>query len=233
MATINYSLYLLLGVLPSFIWLFYYLRKDIHPEPKLLVLKIFFYGMLVALPAFFIELGFQEVIRGFNLPLKISKTINVFLGVAFVEESLKYLVVREKVFKHPEFNESIDAMLYMIIAALGFAATENILILFKIGSQFLLSQTLLVLIIRFFGATFLHALASGMVGFQIAFSFLKYQRERFGEIGAALLFAAFLHGLFNLFIIKGGENILAPILVLLFLAVYVTLGLKRLKRLTI
>jgi len=233
MATINYSLYLLLGVLPSFIWLFYYLRKDVHPEPKLLVLKIFFYGMLVALPAFFIELGFQEVIRGFNLPLKISKTINVFLGVAFVEESLKYLVVREKVFKHPEFNESIDAMLYMIIAALGFAATENILILFKIGSQFLLSQTLLVLIIRFFGATFLHALASGMVGFQIAFSFLKYQRERFGEIGAALLFAAFLHGLFNLFIIKGGENILAPILVLLFLAVYVTLGLKRLKRLTI
>lgn len=233
MATINYSLYLLFGVLPSFIWLFYYLKKDVHPEPKLLVLKVFFYGMLATLPAFFIELGFQEVMRDFNLPLKISEIISAFLGVAFVEESLKYLVVRGKVFGHPEFNESIDAMLYMIIAALGFAATENILILFKVGSQLLLSQTLLVLIIRFLGATFLHALTSGMVGFWIAFSFLKYQRERLREISISLLFATFLHGLFNLFIIKGDKTILVPISVLLFLGVYVTLGLKRLKKLTI
>jgi RsiW-degrading membrane proteinase PrsW (M82 family) len=42
-------------------------------------------------------------------------------------EIFKYLVVRFKVIKNPAFDEPTDIMLYMIIAALGFAAVENIL----------------------------------------------------------------------------------------------------------
>ncbi len=52
-----YPLYIFLGILPSIIWLLYYLKKDTHPEPRLMILKIFFWGMLSALPAIFIEKG--------------------------------------------------------------------------------------------------------------------------------------------------------------------------------
>ena len=34
-------LYVIFGVLPSLAWLSYYLRKDVHPEPKRMVLAIF------------------------------------------------------------------------------------------------------------------------------------------------------------------------------------------------
>jgi RsiW-degrading membrane proteinase PrsW (M82 family) len=36
--------------------------------------------------------------------------------------------VRLKALRDPEFDEPIDAMLYMIIVALGFATIENILV---------------------------------------------------------------------------------------------------------
>jgi len=159
--------------------------------------------------------------------------LNTFVGVALTEETLKYLVVRGKIINNPEFDESIDAMLYMIIAALGFAASENILILFQIQSTLLLRQTLFVLLLRFWGATLLHALCSGMVGFYLALSFLKYKREKLRLIGLGLVIAICLHGLYNFFIIKGGMEFLVPLAILMVLALFVALGLKKLKRLTI
>ena len=53
----SYPFYIILGILPSLIWLAFYLKKDVHPEPKSEVLKIFFYGALVTIPAFFLEKG--------------------------------------------------------------------------------------------------------------------------------------------------------------------------------
>jgi len=229
----NYPLYIFLGVLPSIIWLLFYLRKDVHPEPKLLVLKIFFYGMLCALPAVFIEKGVFEELKKMALSPFLMSILNTFVGVALTEETLKYLVVRGKIINNPEFDESIDAMLYMIIAALGFAASENILILFQIQSTLLLRQTLFVLLLRFWGATLLHALCSGMVGFYLALSFLKYKREKLRLIGLGLVIAICLHGLYNFFIIKGGMEFLVPLAILMVLALSVALGLKKLKRLTI
>jgi RsiW-degrading membrane proteinase PrsW (M82 family) len=229
----NYSLSIALGVLPSIIWLLYYLRRDKNPEPKFLVLKIFFYGMLAALPALFIEKGIFEEIKRFSLSSNLATILNTFLGVALVEETLKYLVVRSKILKDPEFNESIDAMLYMIIAALGFAASENILVLLQISSSLFSIKTILVLTLRFWGATFLHALCSAIIGFFLALSFLKYKQEKFRLLGLALLISISLHGLFNFFIIKGGLGLFIPISVLILLTLFVTLGLRRLKRLTI
>jgi len=229
----NYPLYIVLGVLPSIIWLLYYLRKDTHPEPKLQVIRIFFWGMMAALPAIFIEKGIFEEVKKFALSPSLASILNTFLGVALVEETLKYLVVRSKILNDPEFNESIDAMLYMIIAALGFAASENILVLLQIGSSLFFTQALFVLVLRFWGATFLHALCSAIVGFFLALSFLQYKTEKFRFIGLGLLISVCLHGLFNFFIIKGGAGVFVPISILILLTLFVTLGLKKLKRLTI
>ncbi len=226
----SYSLYTFFGILPSVIWLMFYLRRDSHPEPKRMVLKIFFYGMLAAVPAVLLEVGILEEFK--SLPAVLTSILNIFVAVALVEEFLKYLVVKGKVFNSSEFDEPLDIMLYMIISALGFAASENILILFSLGPTFLLEKTFSISVFRFFGATFLHALCSGLLGYFLALSFFE-TKNRIKLLIAGLGIATLLHGLYNFSIIEieGDLAFFIPILILISLAIFTVLGFKRLKKL--
>ena len=188
---------ILLGFASSFIWLLYFLKKDVHPEPKSMVLKIFFWGALITLPAFYIERG---VFDAFSL-FKIPQIFYIFLGIAGVEEILKFLIVKEKVISNPEFDEPLDAPLYMIISALGFAGVENILYLFSASN---LTEIFVINLLRFFGAVFLHALCSGSLGYFLALSFLK-SKQKVRLFSAGLLIAVSAHGLFN-FTLKNLEK---------------------------
>lgn len=222
-------LYIIFGVLPSIIWLLFYLRKDKHPESNRMILKIFFYGMIAALPIILIELGFLEVVKGLILyfPPVLISILYWFLGVAFIEEFVKYLIIRGKVIKDSEFDEPIDLMLYMIIAALGFAALENILYLLPLG----IGEVFFTNILRFLGAVFLHALCSGTLGYFLALSFYyTKKRGRFLILGIAV--STLLHGLFNFSIMElgGWQGFLIPIIILISLAIFVTYGFKRLKK---
>lgn len=227
----TYSLYALFGVLPSIAWLIFYLRKDSHPESNRMILKIFFYGMLAALPAIFIEIGVLEKVKELNLSANLSSFLNIFIAVALVEEFLKYLVVRGKVLVSSEMDEPIDIMLYMIVAALGFAASENILILFSLGSSSALSEIFSISVFRFLGATFLHTLSSGLLGFFMALS-IFYAGNRRKIVISGLIIATLLHGFFNFFIIKmeGIFSFVIPALILLCLAIFLTFAFKRLKK---
>jgi len=228
---ISYPIYLLFGILPSVIWLLFYLRKDSHPESNRMILKIFFYGMLIAIPTVLIELGIiGDVEKLIISPFSIS-ILKIFIGVALIEEFLKYLVVREKVVRHHEFDEPLDTMLYMIIAALGFAASENILILFSQGPNSLFQNTLSISVFRFIGATFLHALCSGTFGYFLAWSYYEPKNKiKFTVVGLGI--ATLLHGLYNFSIMKmeGALKFFIPLIILFGLALFVSLGFKKLKK---
>lgn len=227
----TYPIYIIFGVFPSVIWLLFYLRKDTHPESNRMILKIFFYGMIAAIPAILLEMGILGEFRKLNLSPILISVLSIFIGVALVEEFLKYLVVKGKVLRSPELDEPIDVPLYMIIAALGFAASENILILLSLGPTFLFGEVFSVSVFRFLGATFLHALCSGVLGFFLALSFFDLKnRGKFLLLGIVL--ATLLHGLYNFAIIEV-EGILAfliPVLLLFSLAIFLTWGFKRLKK---
>lgn len=227
---LNYPFYVIFGILPSLIWLIFYLRKDTYPEPKSMVLKIFFFGMLATLPAIFLEMAIFKGFGKLNFSPLTTLILNIFLGVALVEELLKFSVVKWRVFDHPELNEPVDAILYMIIAALGFAAGENLLILFPLKSTFW-HQIIGVSIIRFIGATFLHALASGIAGFYIGLSFFR-KEERIKLISFGLILAILLHGFYNFSImeLKGDWRVLIPVFLLLSSAIFVSLSFKKLKK---
>jgi RsiW-degrading membrane proteinase PrsW (M82 family) len=225
----NYSIYIIAGILPSVIWLLFYLRKDVHPESKGMILKIFLYGMIAALPVIMAELGFLEVLDRVALslsPFWIS-VLYWFLGVAFIEEFVKYLVIKGKVVNHSEFDEPVDLMLYMMIAALGFAALENILYLLPLTPAEVFPTSLF----RFFGAIFLHALCSGSLGFFLALSF--YETKHRGKLLIlGMVLAVVLHGAFDFYIMemKGTISFLMPILILVGLAGFVAFGFKKLKK---
>lgn len=229
---LNYLIYIFFGLAPSIIWLLFFLRKDKHPESNRMVLKIFFYGMLVAFPAVFIELGFAQQIEQTYLPKLLISVIYIFLGIALVEEGLKYLVVKKHVLKDPEFDEPVDVMLYMIIAALGFAAIENLFILFPLTQPFQFWETFLTSAFRFVGATFLHALCSGLIGYFLALAFLK-TNNRLKLKAAGIALAVLLHGLYDFSIIKvdGNLKFAIPIIILIGLAIFISLGFKKVKKL--
>lgn len=190
--------------------------------------------MIAAIPAILIEMGFFQVTAPYQyLGGGLIIFLNIFVGVALVEEVLKYLVVREKVLSSPEFDEPIDAMLYMIIAALGFAASENILIFFSPkGFSREIFETLSLAGFRFISATFLHALTSGLLGYFLALSFFE-TRKHFRFITLGLVAAIFLHGLYNFSImeVEGSLRFGIPIVILMGLAIFVSLGFKKLKKL--
>lgn len=227
---LNYPLYIFFGILPSILWLQFYLRRDVKPEPKLMILKIFFYGALSALPAIFLETAIFEEIKNLDFSPFIIFTLNIFLGVALVEELLKFLVVKEKVLNDPEFDEPVDAMIYMIIAALGFAAVENLLILFSLKYAFW-GEILEISFLRFLGATFLHALCSAIIGFFIGLSFFE-KEKRWKLVFAGSVLAILLHGSYNFSIMKleKGLNLLIPFGILIISAIFVSFGFKRLKK---
>lgn len=212
----NYFLTFALGILPSIAWLIFYLRKDIHPEPKKWLILIFLEGMAITpfvvvaewqLTGFFIFLNssFPEIFTAYLKNMAI-----VFFAVAAVEEFFKYLIVRLTMKHNPVFDEPEDAMIYLIVAALGFAAVENIIVMHSLSPVFSIDpvQPLHILAIRFIGATFLHTLASAIVGFYYAISLCKRENcpndPRTAMIKGFFI-ATLMHGVFNYFIIVQNE----------------------------
>ncbi len=206
----NFFIIIFLGILPSFVWLLFFLRKDIHPEPKSMILKVFLLGALSAMMAVFSETGFQEILFDFNLfPGSVLFFILYwFLGVGAIEEVLKYLVVRLLILSHHEFDEPTDAMLYMIISGLGFAALENILIVI---SQTILNkpfgETLFLVLFRFLTAVFLHALCSALIGYFLALSIYN-TRIQFRLISIGLSFGVVFHAFFNIAVTKIDDSLI-------------------------
>ncbi len=195
---ILYPLFLtLLGFTPSLIWLSFYLKKDVHPEPKRMVIKVFILGMGSAFLAALLGILLSDLIQKLNLPLSLSLILQIFLAVALVEEIVKYLPIHFYVLNDPEFDEPIDAMIYMIISGLGFAAIENILFLFKCYlARESFVPTLITLFGRFISATLLHALTSANIGYFLAISILK-KKNRFFFFVLGVLISTLLHGIYN------------------------------------
>lgn len=221
---VNLPLSVFFALFPSFIWLNFYLRKDSRAEPKSMVLIVFLFGMLVSVPAIFFERYLAFVFEILNFPL----IFQIFLGVAFIEEFLKFLVVRFYVFQSKELDEPIDAIIYMIVSGLGFASAENLFFLlpFELKS---FQKIFEISFLRFIGATFLHALSSAILGFYIGLSFFR-KKERIKLIAFGIFVATLLHGFYNLFIIYVEKvGILISLILLALAAIVVSWCLKKIK----
>lgn len=232
MASITYPLLFLFALTPSFVWLAFYLCKDSHPEPNRTILKIFLLGMFVVIPAIYMETFIEGFLSAFSLP-KFTFLLSYFLfGVAFVEEFLKYLAVRVGALSNAALDEPLDVMLYMVVAGLGFAAFENILLLFGLIQTYPISDVFFVNMIRFAQAVSLHALASGLLGYFLALS-LFWKKQSGFLVPTGFILATLLHGFFNFYIFTiGGQSfflLILPILPLAAIAVLVSLGFQELK----
>jgi len=227
------ALLYLFGLLPSFIWLLFYLRHDKHPEPNKMVLFVFLSGILAGFSAIVLEKLFQYFFMLLSQKALRESILAIFIGGAFIEEVLKFLAVKMVVFRNKELDEPIDLVLYLVISALGFAALENILVLANNHPVLTTGSTIEMMAIRFISATFLHALTSGLLGYFIAKGFFHTKRKWLYFV-VGLLGAVILHGAYNWAIItlKGTAQFIIPFSIIIFLIVVVSVGVKKLKNKT-
>jgi protease PrsW len=216
---------LVLGLLPGFAWLFFYLGEATHAEPKRLIIFTFIVGMAFGFFTVAIETFFN------NAAAKIGiQELSVFslLGLALIEEIMKFGAAHFAVTKSPDFNEPIDAMIYMIVAALGFATLENIGAIANLTPQagLLIPAVLETISLRFIGATLLHTLTSGIVGYNWSLGIVKGKVKEY--LIAGLLIAAILHAAFNYLILAFGGTAYS-VLFLLVIGFFVLSDFEKLR----
>lgn len=220
----SYILLIILGLIPSFAWLFFFLKEDLHPEPKKMLALVFFYGACATIVAIFIQLGFKNVLNYFGAS---QYGLLGFFIFSAVEETLKFTVTYKTVHRSRFFDEPVDAMIYMVTASLGFALVENVAVALNTGD---LSAALTTIILRFVGATLLHALSSAIVGYYWAISIMRKEvRHPDILLIEGLAIASVLHAVFNYLIISLQDVLIYPTVFLILTALFVFWDFERLK----
>ena len=216
-----------LGTVPSIIWLTFYLKEDAkHPEPRKLILYTLFAGGLVTVFVLQLQIIVNDWVTGQGIS---TYSLVSFVLLGAVEEIFKFLAVYFAVSRRKEFDEPIDAMVYMVVAALGFATVENIASIFQ-SNTFSISSPgpLETAALRFVGATLLHTLTSGVIGYHWGKAIARGS-GRFGGIAFGVVLATLLHAVFNYLIIKS-EPVALPLIFLMFIGLFVLNDFEKLKR---
>lgn len=218
---------LIFASIPSILWLVFFLREDMHPEPKRLILYTFGAGAFVSIFVLVIQYIFQQSVLGFG-----GNVIVMIMGLAFIEELFKFFSARWAVERDKAFDEPVDAMIYMIVAALGFATIENLFVLgnsLSVISTESLSIVGTTLILRFIGATLLHTVSSALVGFYWAKGKLLQKKTRYIVFGIFL--GTLVHGIFNYLIeyFQDKNLLVYPSIFLLFALLFILIDFEKLK----
>jgi RsiW-degrading membrane proteinase PrsW (M82 family) len=218
------------GLLPAALWLWFWLKEDsAHPEPRGLIVVTFVAGMVAVMAT----LPIQQFISHY-LSTRVGETsIAMLFSLSFVEETLKFVAAYIVALRSRAFDEPIDALIYMVTAALGFTAFENTLYLFTPLVEGEILKTLATGNMRFIGASILHVMASAIVGLGLALFFYRRRSIRRDVVFVGILVATILHTMFNLSIISNdGDNMFVTFLVLWFAVVGLLLFFEKIKRLS-
>ena len=119
---------LLVTILPSILIILFFVYSDKFREPRGQILKVFIYGILITIPAYFLNTYVGNVLYQTQLN---QSLIGSFFTAAPIEEGLKLSVMYFLVYKMKDFNEPTDGLVYGVCASLGFATLENVYYVFK------------------------------------------------------------------------------------------------------
>jgi RsiW-degrading membrane proteinase PrsW (M82 family) len=99
-------------------------------------------------------------------------------------------------------DEPIDAMIYFITVALGFAAFESALFILDPLSKGAVIQSIISGNFRFMGAELIHVASSAFIGFAYGYTFYRGLACKWFALIVGLIAAIALHSIFNLTIIS-------------------------------
>ena len=137
---------LIAALLPAVVLMAFIYKKDrVDKEPMGLLLSLALLGAVAGLPAALLETVGENIVSRFAdpdyEPVRFA-ALNCFLVVALAEEGCKFLMMRFKTWRNPEFNCTFDGIVYAVFVSLGFAALENVKYAFTYGPSVLGSRAI-------------------------------------------------------------------------------------------
>ena len=180
---------LLITIVPSLLILVYFFLSDKFKEPKGTIALVFGLGVLICLPAGiineFMEVNFSNIFS--------ERLLYSFLGPAWGEEILKFLILYTIVLKRNEFNEPMDGIVYGVVASLGFATYENYDYVFRLAETWNIDPAQMALW-RSYSAVPMHGLNGCIMGFYFGkYAFTADKKY----LVLSLLIPFLLHGFYN------------------------------------
>ena len=162
---------------------YFYLRNQMSTEPRRTLLQSFIYGAIITFPILFIQYVLQEE----------GTIINPFVAnvvfTSFLEEFFKWMIILIAVFRHIEFDDPYDGILYGAAVSLGFATVENIIYLLSYGLDTAFMRALL--------PVSSHALFGVVMGYYYGKCKFLAEGKQKEYLIIALVFPMALHFIYN------------------------------------
>lgn len=190
----NWHILVVIGVLayaPGLFWLWYFFKKDLEPEPLHLIRNCFVFGMVAVVPAGAVE-----------LLIPVPRVFMTTIGAPIIEETAKFLAVYLSIYRHAEFDEPMDGVVYAVAVALGFASLENALYLYSVNLYDNGSLPLVMLVRSVFSVP-AHALFAVMWGYPLGVAKFSEDGREKRLVQAGLLLGMLFHGIFNFLTLLG------------------------------
>ncbi|MEA2007079.1 MAG: PrsW family glutamic-type intramembrane protease [Patescibacteria group bacterium] len=215
-----------IGVLPVFIWVWFLLKSHTFSfGSSNFILKVFFWGVLTAVPASVFEIivietqGGGQIIQTMQAIWNVQKTNIAFTVLvsttlmAAIEELSKGIGIGLAVLLK-KVRSSNDGMVIGVLIGLAFGVTENgVYFASAMGTQ-RGSDFLTIVLLRFILSTSAHIIYSSTMGTFLAEAFLsKNLSSKFLKIVLAFLLPVGIHSVFNL-ILNTAFSWLASIVIL-------------------
>lgn len=137
-------------------------------------------------------------IAPYNIDSK--KFLLVVIIAPIIEELLKFIFTYNICLRRKINDEPVDASIYLLTAALGFAAVETTLFLTDPLAHGQIIDSLVAGNFRSIGPMLIHIIASAILGLFIGLAFYKSRIKKFLYGFLGLFVAICLHGIFNFFI---------------------------------
>ena len=175
-----------LTALPVFVLLRYFYRKDVHPEPRALLVKTFLLGIVLIAPLYPVAYLLALLAPTASAPW-VAAAYEAFVLAAIPEELLKFVVLRAYAARRPAFDEPMDGIVYGATAALGFAAFENALYVWEGGW--------ITALVRAFTSVPMHAACGAILGYFVARSVFEGGGRR--ALWTGFAWAVLAHGIYD------------------------------------
>lgn len=193
----NY-LIITLSILPIVLIAIYYYKKDTLKEPKKLLRKLFFSGMLsgvLVIIISYITILFFPTYASIENANMFKIFIYSFVFVALIEEVCKWLMIYKISYHHRDFDQLYDIILYSVLVGLGFACLENLLYTTS-------ANNIWVAVFRGITAIPAHACFQTFMGYYLTLAkFKKGNQNKYKNL--SLIIPVLLHGTYDFLLLSG------------------------------
>lgn len=162
---------------------FFYLKDQYNSEPIGMVFRSFILGAILVFPVIVLQYAFQE--EG----LLLGPFSEAFISAALFEEFFKWFILFYTAYKHVQFNQHYDGIVYGVSISLGFAAMENVFYLLANGVDQAFIRALL--------PVSSHALFGVIMGYYLGKAKFSLKGKKGKLLVLSLLIPWLLHGTYD------------------------------------